>query len=54
MNYRILYFFHGQNVAILGHALTKEGKVPAKDIDRAVARKQAFEADPDRHTHTSS
>src|SRR5882724_7937984 len=23
VNYRILYFFHGRNVAILGHALTK-------------------------------
>lgn len=24
----ILYFYHGQNVAILAHALTKEKKVP--------------------------
>jgi hypothetical protein len=23
VNYRILYFFHGRNLAILGHALTK-------------------------------
>jgi ribosome-binding protein aMBF1 (putative translation factor) len=27
VNYRILYFFHGQNVAILAHALTKEGAI---------------------------
>ena len=26
VNYRILYFFHGRNLAILGHALTKEDK----------------------------
>ena len=24
VNYRILYFFHGKNVALLAHALTKE------------------------------
>ncbi|WP_258002632.1 type II toxin-antitoxin system RelE/ParE family toxin [Fischerella thermalis] len=24
VQYRILYFFHGQNVAILAHAITKE------------------------------
>ena len=32
LNYRILYFFHGRNVAILGHGLTKEDKVPKADI----------------------
>ena len=46
MNYRILYFFHGRNLAILGHALTKEEKVPKADIERAIQRKRAFEADP--------
>jgi len=51
VNYRILYFFHGKNVAILAHALTKEDVVPAIDIDRAVARKAAFEANPSKHTY---
>lgn len=51
VNYRILYFFHGKNVAILAHALTKEDTVPAVDIDRAVARKAAFEANPSKHTY---
>jgi phage-related protein len=50
VNCRILYFFHGQNVAVLDHALTKEDKVPASEIDRAIRRKRAFEANPDRHT----
>src|SRR4051794_33773657 len=27
VNYRILYFFHGRNVALLTHALTKEDRV---------------------------
>lgn len=51
VNYRILYFFHGQNVAILAHALTKEDKVPDAAIDRAVEYKSAFESNPVAHTH---
>ena len=51
VNYRILYFFHGKNVAILAHAITKEDVVPAADIDRALARKAAFEANPKKHTY---
>jgi phage-related protein len=51
VNYRILYFFHGQNVAILAHALTKEGEIPDSDIERTIRRKQAFEQDPRRHTY---
>ena len=31
VNYRILYFFHGRNLAILGHALTKEERIPKAD-----------------------
>jgi phage-related protein len=51
VNYRILYFFHGQNVAILAHALTKEGEIPDGDIERAKIRREAFERDPERHTY---
>lgn len=49
VNYRILYFFHGQNVALLAHGLTKEKKVPDSDIDRAVERKKRYEQDPEKH-----
>ena len=52
VNYRILYFFHGRNLAILGHALTKEDKVPKTDIERAIRRKKAFETNPARHTYS--
>jgi phage-related protein len=52
VNYRILYFFHGRNIAILGHALTKEDKVPNADVERAIRRKKAFEADPLKHSFT--
>ncbi len=51
MNYRILYFFHGKNVAVLAHCLTKEREIPAADLKRAIDRKKAFLANPVRHTH---
>jgi phage-related protein len=51
VNFRILYFFHGKNVAILGHALTKEDKVPKGDIEKALHRKKAFEGNPAAHTY---
>jgi phage-related protein len=51
VNYRLLYFFHGRNVAIVAHGLTKEAAVPRADIDRALVRKRAFEADPEGHTY---
>lgn len=51
VNYRLLYFFHGRNVAVLTHALTKEDKVPKGEIDRAVERMAMFESDPARHSY---
>ncbi|MFM8951541.1 MAG: type II toxin-antitoxin system RelE/ParE family toxin [Planctomycetaceae bacterium] len=51
VQYRILYFFHGKNVAILAHSLTKEGEVPDVDIDRAADRKKLFEKNAKTHTY---
>lgn len=51
VQYRILYFFHGKNAAVLAHALTKEDKVPHEDIDRALERKKLFAKHPAAHTH---
>lgn len=52
IQYRILYFFHGQNLAILAHAITKEqAAVPAIDIERAIKRKRSFEANPEIYTY---
>ena len=31
-NYRMLYFFHGSNIAVLTHGFTKEDVVPPKEI----------------------
>lgn len=51
VNYRILYFFHGQNTAILAHGLVKEDVIPQADLTRAVKRKKAFLKDPEKHTY---
>jgi len=51
VNYRILYFFHGRAAAVLSHGLVKEKVVPKADIDRAVARKKRYTADPKIHTY---
>ncbi len=51
INYRMLYFFHGQETAVLSHGLIKQqAAVPPHEIERAMARKRAFQRDPKRHT----
>jgi phage-related protein len=50
VNYRLLYFFHGNIAAVLSHGLTKERRVPPKEIDKAIERKRKFEQNPKRHT----
>jgi len=52
IQYRILYFFDGQNIAILAHAISKDtDQVPSVDIDRAIRRKRQFEENPNVHTY---
>jgi len=51
VHYRLLYFFHGKNVAILAHSLTKEGSVPDTDIERALHRKRLFATNPEKFTY---
>lgn len=52
VQYRILFFYHGRNVAVLAHSLTKKKTVPAADIDRAVERKVLYEKNPFKHKAT--
>ena len=33
IKYRILYFFHGNTAAVVSHGLTKERRVPSREID---------------------
>jgi phage-related protein len=50
--YRILYFFHGQDVAVLHHALArKTNAVPPQELRRAKERRHAFKKNPDKHTY---
>ena len=51
VNYRMLYFFHGQTAAVVSHGLVKEAEVPPKEINKAIERKRQFEKDPKAHTH---
>jgi hypothetical protein len=50
VNYRILYFFHGRDVAILANAITKENEIPIVEINRAIERRRLFTADQVAHT----
>lgn len=51
VHYRFLYFFHGQDIAVLAHGIIKEGKIPASDLARAQERKAKYLADPANHSH---
>ena len=52
VNYRLLYFFHGQAIAILSHGLTKEAEVPPKEIDKAIERMNRFKTNPKKYSAT--
>ena len=41
VNYRVLYFFDGRR-AVLSHGIVKERRVPDREIDLAVRRKQQW------------
>ena len=49
VHYRILYFFHGRNVAILSHGFTKEGAVPDIEIEKAIKRRDLVKSNPNKH-----
>jgi len=51
VNYRMLYSFFGQTAAILVRGLMKEDRVPDRDIEIALARKERFESNPEGHTY---
>ena len=51
IQYRMLYFFHGNMAAVVSHGIVKEQKVPPREIDLAIKRKRMFEQAPKRHTY---
>lgn len=50
VNYRMLYFFHGNIAAVISHGIVKEREVPAKEIKNAIERRAKFGGDPEIHT----
>jgi hypothetical protein len=51
INYRMLYFFHGNIAAVVSHGIVKGDKVPPKEIDKAIERMEKFQGNPDIHTY---
>lgn len=51
VNYRLLYFFHGKDAAVVSHGAVKERRVPPKEIEVAIRRKEAFATNPSLHTY---
>lgn len=51
IQYRMLYFHHGQLVVVVSHGLVKrQAALPPREIKRAMDRLNRFKADPKRHT----
>jgi len=50
VQYRMLYFFHGNQAVVVTHGLIKEDVVPPKEIDLAVKRMNQFKSNPKKHT----
>ena len=52
INYRMLYFFHGRELAVISRGFVKQQtSVPPREIRAAIRDKRNFENDPVRHTH---
>ena len=49
VNYRILYFYRGK-VAVISHGCTKEGEVPDREIDHAIANRILLDSNPEKHS----
>jgi phage-related protein len=53
VNYRMLYFFAGRRIVVVSHGLVKERRIPAKELELAGQRRQAFLDDPKAHSSIS-
>lgn len=49
VHYRMLYFFHGNEVVVVSHGITKERKVPDVEMERAIERMKRFRSNPLSH-----
>jgi phage-related protein len=51
VHFRLLYFHHRERVCVVAHGLTKQDRVPDRDIDIALARKALYELAPEARRH---
>jgi phage-related protein len=52
VNYRMVYFFHGQRAVVVSHGFAKQqAEVPPQEVELARRRMCLFVADPPSHTH---
>jgi putative component of toxin-antitoxin plasmid stabilization module len=54
VNYRILYSFTGRQIVLLSQGCTKEKKVPAKEINKAIENLQKYKQNPQAHTYSEN
>lgn len=52
IQYRLLYFFHRRNTAVISHGIVKGQRVPPAEINLAAQRKRTFEQNPAQHTYS--
>lgn len=52
VQYRILYFFLNKGVIILSSLITKEKKVPPKEIDKCIANKKLVDSNFELYTYS--
>lgn len=52
IQYRILYFFSNKGIIILSSLITKEKKVPAKEIDNCIVNKKLVEGNFELYTYS--
>jgi phage-related protein len=54
VNYRILYGFVGAQIVLVSHGLTKEKKVPVRDIKLAAERLRKYQNNPTKYSTTEA
>ncbi|MBN2137313.1 MAG: type II toxin-antitoxin system RelE/ParE family toxin [Sedimentisphaerales bacterium] len=51
VQYRILYCFVGKNIVLLTHGLVKTKTIPPGQISKAIAYREKFVGNPERHSY---
>ena len=50
VQFRMLYFLHGNSAAVISHGIIKEAVVPNREIEQALTRKAKYLKNPAKHT----